>query len=254
MTETTTGLEAAAQASTVDMAGSVTLAYLHGNDVAHSWHLSMLNLLTYDLAHAQRLVRGNFMATRCGTGGIVEGRNTAAERFLQTDVEWLMWIDTDMGFAADAVEQLVAAAHPVERPIMGGLCFTQQETGVDGFGGFRTSPSPTLFRWADAGDGREGFVPWYDYPADTVVQVAATGSAFILIHRSVLEKLGEPGPFWYNRLTNPTTGQLLSEDLSFCGRAVQAGFPIHVDTRVKTTHMKTQWVSEADYRWAAPRG
>jgi hypothetical protein len=69
-----------------------------------------------------------------------------------------------------------------------------------------------------------------------------------------LEKLGADGPHWYSRLTNPTTGQLLSEDLSFCARAVQADFPIHVDTSVKTTHMKTQWVSEADYRWAASRG
>lgn len=239
---------------TIDMAGSVTLAYLHSNEVAHSWHLGMLNLLTYDLQHSQRIVRGSFMATRCGTGGIVEGRNTAVERFLQADAEWLMWIDTDMGFAPDSIDQLVAAAHPTERPIVGGLCFTQKETEVDGLGGFRTAPSPTLYRWVDVGDGRQGFTPWYDYPANELVQVAGTGSAFILIHRSVLEKLGEDGPTWYNRLTNPTTSQLLSEDLSFCGRAVQAGFPIYVDTRVKTTHMKTQWVGEQDYRWAAPRG
>lgn len=240
---------------TIDMAGSVTLAYLHSNDVAHSWHLCTLNLLTYDMQHHQRIVRGSFMATRAGTGGIVDGRNTTVQRFLERpDVDWLMWIDTDMGFAADSVDRLVAAADPVERPIVGGLCFTQKETEGDGMGGFRTAPSPTIFRWTDAGEGRQGFVPWYDYPSNEVIPVAATGSAFILIHRSVLEKLGEDGPHWYSRLTNPTTGQLLSEDLSFCGRAVQAGFPIYVDTRVKTTHQKTQWVSEADYRWAAGRG
>ena len=243
------------EAPTIDMAGSVTLAYLHSTEVAHSWHLGMLDMLTYDLQHHQRIVRGNFLATRCGTGGVVEGRNATVEQFLQRDgVEWLMWVDTDMGFSADSVDRLIAAADPVERPIVGGLCFTQKETESDGLGGFRTAPSPTLFRWANAGDGREGFVPWHDYPANEVVQVAATGSAFILIHRSVLEKVGAEGPHWYSRLTNPSTGQLLSEDLSFCGRAVQAGFPIYVDTRVKTTHMKTAWIGEADYRWAAGRG
>lgn len=241
--------------TTVDMAGSVTLAYLHSDNVTHSWHLSTLDLLTYDLQHHQRIVRGSFMATRCGTGGIVDGRNTAVTHFLERpDVEWLMWVDTDMGFAPDSVDRLIAAADPTERPIVGGLCFSQKETEPDGMGGFRTAPSPTVFQWTDAGSGRQGFVPWYDYPANEVIPVAATGSAFILIHRSVLEKLGEDGPHWYSRLTNPTTGQLLSEDLSFCGRAVQAGFPIYVDTRVKTTHMKTQWVSEADYRWAVGRG
>lgn len=242
------------EAPSIDMAGSVTLAYVHADDVAHSWHVSMLNMLTYDLTNAQRIVRGGFMATRCGTGGIVEGRNAAVERFLAGSAEWLLWVDTDMGFAADSADRLIAAAHPSERPIMGGLCFTQKETESDGMGGFRTAPSPTLFRWVNAGNDQEGFTPWYDYPANEVVPVAATGGAFILIHRSVLEKLGEAGPNWYSRLTNPTTGQLLSEDLSFCGRAVQAGFPVHVDTRVKTTHMKTQWVGETDYRWAAGRG
>lgn len=240
---------------TIDMAGSVTLAYLHANDVAHSWHVSTLDLLTYDLAHGQRIVRGGFLATRAGTGGIVEGRNAAVERFLQRpDVEWLMWVDTDMGFAADSVDRLIASADPTERPIVGGLCFSQKEVEPDGMGGFRTSPSPTIYRWTDAGQGRQGFVPWYDYPSNEVIPVAGTGSAFILIHRSVLEKLGAEGPVWYNRLTNPTTGQLLSEDLSFCARAVQADFPIFIDTSVKTTHQKTQWVSEADYRWAAGRG
>jgi GT2 family glycosyltransferase len=239
---------------TIDMAGSVTLAYLHSNEVAHSWHLCVLNLLTYDLQNQQRIARGSFMATRCGTGGIVEGRNAAVERFLKTDAEWLMWVDTDMGFAPDSVERLIASADPVERPIVGGLCFTQKETETDGMGGFRTQPSPTVFKWVDAGEGRQGFTPWYDYPSNEVIPVAATGSAFILIHRTVLEKLGEDGPHWYSRLTNPSTNQLLSEDLSFCGRAVAAGFPIYVDTSVKTTHMKTQWVSEADYRWAASRG
>lgn len=243
------------EAPAVEAAGSVCLAYVHGNDVAHSWHLSLMDLLTYDVAHSQRMIRGGFLAMRCGTGGVVEARNAATEKFLTGGAEWLMWVDTDMGFAADSVDRLIAAADPIERPIMGGLCFTQQEHELDGMGGFRTKPSPTVFTWARIGDGREGFVPWYDYPSDEVIPVAGTGSAFILIHRSVLEKVGaEAGPNWYSRLTNPTTGQLLSEDLSFCARVVQAGFTVHVDTRVKTTHMKTAWIGEADYRWAAGRG
>lgn len=243
------------EAPAVDMAGSVCLAYAHGNEVAHSWHLSMLDLLTYDVAHAQRVVRGGFLAMRCGTGGIVEARNQATERFLDRGAEWLMWVDTDMGWAPNSIDRLVAAAHPSERPVMGGLCFTQQEHEVDGMGGFRTKPSPTLYRWAKIGDGREGFVTWYDYPGDEVIPVAATGSAFVLIHRDVFAKIAEEvGPNWYSRLTNPTTGQLLSEDLSFCARVAQLGLPVHVDTRVKTTHMKTAWISEADYRWAAGRG
>lgn len=48
-------------------------------------------------------------------------------------------------------------------------------------------------------------------------------------------------------MQNPDTGQLLSEDLSFCAKAVACGFPVHVDTRVNTSHLKPIWLSEDDY-------
>lgn len=227
--------------------GTVCLAYVHPNEVAHSWHLSMMDLLMYDAAHAQRIVRGGFLAMRCGTGGLITARNDVAASFLQRDAEWLFWIDTDMGFAADTVDRLIAAADRAERPIVGGLCFAQHEYATDGLGGFRTRPRPTLYRWAKTGE-QAGFAAWEDYPRDELVEVAATGSACLLIHRDVLVKVAEQyGPAWYARMQNPDTGQLLSEDLSFCAKAVACGFPIHVDTRVKTSHLKPIWLSEADY-------
>lgn len=228
--------------------GSVCMAYVHSDEVAHSWHRSVVDLLGYDLAHSQRVLRGGFSATHCGTGGLVAARNDTTARFLDGEAEWLFWVDTDMGFAPDTVDRLIAAAHPTDRPVVGGLCFSQHALTPDGMGGFRFRPSPTLYRWATTEDGREGFSAWLDYPRDQVVQVAGTGSACILIHRDVLTKVAaEHGPHWYSRMTNPTTGQLVSEDLSFCARVAGCGFPIHVDTAVKTTHLKPIWLSETDY-------
>ena len=83
------------------------------------------------------------------------------------------------------------------------------------------------------------------------MRVSATGSAFILVHRDALMKIGEAyGANWYTRVVNPTSQQLLGEDLSFCMKAGICGLPIYVDTRVKTTHQKTIWVAEEDYAWA----
>ncbi|MGW5259685.1 hypothetical protein ACWEQG_01840 [Microbispora sp. NPDC004025] len=230
-------------------AGSACLAYVHAEEVAHSWHLSVVGMLGYDMAHQQRLLRGGFLAMRCGTGGIVEARNQTVRRFLDGDAEWLFWLDTDMGVGEDVLDRLIASADPVERPIIGALCFAQQEYAPDGMGGYRTRACPTLYRWLEAGDGRQGFTAWRDYPRDELVEVAATGSACLVIHRSVLVVVGERyGPNWYGRMTNPSTGQLLSEDLSFCARAVQCGYPIHVDTRVKTSHLKPVWLAEEDFR------
>src|SRR5690606_39990369 len=39
------------------------------------------------------------------------------------------------------------------------------------------------------------------YPVNTVVRCAGTGSAFILIHRSVFERIeADQGPVWYDRV------------------------------------------------------
>lgn len=231
------------------MSDSVCLAYVHSNEVAHSWHLSVMEMLSWDVAHNQRIIRGGFLGMRCGTGGLVSARNETVARFLAGDADWLFWVDTDMGFTPDTVDRLLDAADPVERPVMGALCFAQQEYELDGMGGHRTRPSPTLFQWVKVGEDRQGFTAWRDYPRNQVVRVAGTGAACIIIHRSVLLAVAErfgPGN-WYSRMLNPSTGQLLSEDLSFCARVVQCGLPVHVDTSVKTSHLKPIWLSEEDY-------
>lgn len=231
--------------------GAVCLAYVHSNQVTHSWHQSILDMLAHDIDGDQRLVKGGFISSRYGTGEIVEARNSTVSSFLDGEAEWLLWTDTDMGFAADSLTRLLGSADPVERPIVGALCFSWQEYASDGMGGWRAKPMPTLFRWVKVDAEREGFAAWLDYPRDELLRVAATGSAFILIHRDALVKVREScGETWYTRVVNPSTQQLLGEDLSFCVKAATCGLPIYVDTRVKTTHQKTIWVAEEDFAWA----
>lgn len=224
------------------------LGYVHDVEVAHSWHLSIVNLLGHDLAHHQRVIGGGFIAMRYGSGGLIDARNKVAAQFLESDAEWLFWVDTDMGFAPDTVDRLLVNAHPVQRPIVGALCFAQRETEADGFGGYHTKPVPTTYQWAQLEDGRFGFTPWWDYPRDEVISVAGTGSACLVIHRSVFETIRDAdGPVWYDRMENPSTGQKISEDLSFCARAAKHGFGTCVDTSVKTTHLKNLWLGEDTY-------
>lgn len=227
---------------------TATLAYVHDVEVAHSWHLSVVNLLGHDISSRQRIIAGGFIAMRYGSGGIIDARNKVAAQFLDGDAEWLFWVDTDMGFEPDTLDRLLASAHPVQRPIVGALCFAQRETAPDGYGGYHVRAVPTVYQWAELEDGRHGFTPWWDYPRDQVVPVAGTGSACIVIHRSVLEQIETAsGPVWYDRMTNPTTGQRISEDLSLCARAAALGIGTCVDTSVKTTHLKPVWLGEDAY-------
>lgn len=229
--------------------GSVCLAYVHPNEVAHSWHQSVLDLMGWDIARHQRVVRGGFIAMRCGTGGLIEARNRVAAQFLATDAEWLFVVDTDMGFAPDTVDRLIETADPVERPIVGALCFAQKEVERDGMSGFRCAPRATIIDWVDGPDGRQ-FAGRAWWAPGSVVQCAATGMACVVIHRSVIAALHEAhGPRWYDRVP-AQDGSLLGEDVSFCVRAGAAGFPVFVDTGVRTTHLKQLWLAEGDY-WAA---
>jgi hypothetical protein len=127
------------------------------------------------------------------------------------------------------------------------LCFSQREDSADGFGGYRCTATPTIFDWAHI-DGQYGWQVRWNYPQNTVMQVGGTGAACVLVHRSVFEKIqAEHGNVWYDRVPNTTTGQLISEDLSFCLRAGALKIPMFVHTGVPTTHFKNLWLSEEDY-------
>ena len=231
-----------------DPSTAVAVAYVHSDLVHYSWHHSMTQLLAADAHGEGRIWRGGYVAMRGGTDGLAEARNKAVAEFLaDSAAHWLWWVDTDMGFAPDTVERLLEAADPSERPIVGALCFANREVDNDGMGGRRAVAAPMILHWKTI-DGESGFDPRWDYPRDTVVRCEGVGSACVLIHRSVFERLAEKfGPNWYSRARNPSTNAMISEDLSFCVRVNALEIPIHVHTGVPTTHAKWMWLGEEDY-------
>jgi Glycosyl transferase family 2 len=245
------GVAEAVQEQSADVADAVAMAYVHdGDEVTYSFHHSMVQLLDHDLADHARVWSGGLVSMRAGTDGLADARNRAVRDFLaEAKADWLWWVDTDMGFAPDTVDRLFAAADPTERPVVGALCFANREVDNDGMGGRRALAAPVIMHWTHEGD-RAGFDTRWDYPADTVVRCDGIGSACVLVHRSVFERVLERfGEHWYTRARNPSTGELVSEDLSFCVRLMALEIPVHVHTGVKTTHAKRIWLSEEDY-WA----
>lgn len=229
---------------------SVQVAYLHPGQVSHSWHNSMMNLIGYDKSVGLNVIRSMPYGVSCsGPNSLVEGRNMAVAHFLdKTDSGWMFFVDTDMGFKPDAMERLLLAADAEKRPVVGGLCFAMKHLGPDGRGGQKVMPVPTLFMFAKNKDQGIGFANRFIYPPETMVQVAGTGAAFLMIHRSVLEAIrAKMGDVWFD-LTQYGDGAQVSEDLSFCWRLGQLGFPVFVHTGIKVSHHKQLWLSEDDYR------
>lgn len=180
---------------------------------------------------------------QCASGQLVEARNDAVKFFLDSDVEWMWMVDSDMGFSADTFSALVASADPVERPVVGALCFglrlksTDDELLANEFAAF-----PTVYVWKEGedkeGNPQVGFEARLDYPRDSMVQCDATGAACFVVHRSVLEKIRDhAGHVWFDRLVHPS-GKKFGEDLSFFARCAQVDVPVYVNTAVKTSHDK----------------
>lgn len=225
--------------------GSVVPGFLDDGHWSACFGLSYLELTLHDLGHRQRIVRegGLYLRKVAGTAGVPDGRNEVAARFLdETDGEWLWFVDTDMGFAADTVDRLVKSADPVKRPVMGGLCFAQRRIEPRPFHGSRFGIIPTVYQYVETGD-EVGFSPIEAYEVDKVIEVSGTGAACLLIHRSALERVRKrAGDAWFDPMKHPTglkgKPRTFSEDLSFCVRLAAVDVPVHVDTRVKTVHEK----------------
>lgn len=228
------------------MIGGVFLGYLHPDQITASFVECLEDLKHHD-ARGSRMLR-EWGKVRAGSMGIPEARNTIVAQFLNTECEWLFFVDSDMGFAPDILDRLLSRADADERPVVGGLAFAYREFSTDGMGGFKRQPMPTILDWVpERPDGTPGFVGRRHYPTNELVKAGATGAAVLLIHRSVLERMqGEFGPVWFDRLPD-TNGTLMGEDISFCARLGALEVPLYVDTGARTTHYKAIWVSEADF-------
>lgn len=164
---------------------------------------------------------------------IGENRNRMVDAFATTDFEWLWMVDADMVFAPDALERLLATKHHV----VGGLCRTSEG-------------KPTMWRFTDGLD-TERVEAWDD---GDIVEVDATGTGCLLIHRSVLSRMkakyaslesGAENPYpWFIDGLCSRKGDPLGEDTAFCVRARGLGIPIFVHTGVKVGHVKTTILGE----------
>lgn len=170
---------------------------------------------------------------------ISRARNAVTGVFMDDhSAPWLLMCDTDMWFAGDTIDRLIAAADEHERPIVGALCFSEGERG--------RPPRPTMYEAASTPDGDRYFVPLRQWPEDECVRIDATGAACLLLHRSALEAVAkaaadEAAP-WFRETSAGRV--LLGEDLTFCMRCAAAGVPVHVHTGISAGHMKTMMITE----------
>lgn len=227
--------------------GKVIVGYLHPGQVEGAFMRSVLNLIAYDGLHSQRLRDGGGFIEYQAGANLSGPRNALVQQFMGFKAEWLLMLDSDMTFASDALDRLVEKADPVERPIVGGLCFGLEADGTH---------TPTLFDVFKGADGNPEVGRYREWEIDSLMKVGGTGTAFLLIHRSVFERFDafepQPGTTAFNKAfpyfqETEYFGKPIGEDLTFCFRAGFLNIPVYVDTSCHIGHIKTRELNFASY-------
>jgi hypothetical protein len=166
---------------------------------------------------------------------VCRARNTLVARFLRSDQDWMLFIDSDIHFEPGQVLRLWQHGQNGKKLVCGLYamkCVTPR------------------FVW----NALPGEVP----DANGMVKVSEAGTGFMLIHRSVFLAMIDAHPelafkpdlmephcddlvrhdfFSVGVYTMPCgTRRYLSEDWYFCQRARKLGFDVWMDTMIQTKH------------------
>lgn len=214
---------------------TVALGYCHRAELSSYFHTSILELREHEW------IKGNPAPVVAVLSGpkVDSARNRIFERWLEeTEASHLLMVDTDMLIPVNTVDRLLQ----YDKDIVGGLAFT----GI----GQLSTVIPAIRVIVEGENGAPVITPLWEYPTDSLVQVAGIGAACMLVKRKVaevvLEARGKDHPmpwFAYGMHNNVEIG----EDIAFCLTAGKVGFEVWVDTGFVIPHDKHRFITDSEY-------
>ena len=153
-------------------------------------------------------------------------RNEITKSFLETGRDWLLMTDVDIVFSVDDVDALFAAAEEYGPGVYSGVVMSLGPKGIKPiFGDWLPERQTCKLRDKPP------------TPGDPDEPMAIVPTAFLLVHRDVFEAIGDG---WFDHFkTTDGEGRMLGEDVAFCLRTIDKGFPIILVSRSRPGHVKT---------------
>ena len=187
---------------------------------------------------------------------ISRGRNGAAAYFLNSDCDYMLFVDTDMSFTVKDFNELAKLKKPLA---VGAYCKKYiRQSKLESYG--KSKGNKFESDWKDYVTDFSTEVPakyWSgekEAPKHITVNYGATG--FMLIHKSVFETIIEKRPDlkytndidfymsggdnfydFFSVKVNPQTKKYESEDYGFCQLWRECGGVIHCATDTSLTHI-----------------
>lgn len=180
------------------------------------------------MVHAQfsmslaRMPRLNLINEASGPN-VSNARNRVVSRFLESDDDWLLMLDTDMIFPEDSAERLLSH----EQPIVSGLYYQPGNP-----------PFPCMYQNIGVGY----YASINEWPDGALVKADSVGAGFLMVHRDVFTHISYVIPNrsaqWFQEIQMGM--KLVGEDFAFCARAAECSYQVTVDTSLRAGHIKSQ--------------
>jgi len=224
----------------------VVLGYPVGGSVTLAFHSSVLALLGHEIAKG-----GNRLLEKIQHSQglyVADNRTLLVQRFLETEAEWLLQVDTDIEFPRTLVETMVEIAGDDKKILAASVPLGAAFKTC----AFNQTETPGIWHALERVDG--------------VVECDGIATAVCLIHRQVFEDIADlDGQSWMHHIYLPMTNELgrnrdfryrsQGEDLAFCVRAKKAGHKVYCAYVPGLKHHKTMALSHDDtYTVPMPMG
>lgn len=151
---------------------------------------------------------------------VYDSRNALAEKVINSNADYVLWLDSDMTFMPDTLDMLLELINSTGYDMVTGMYYRR-----------RPPWTPTLFTELDiTGHGNKVTNIVEDEMPNEPFEVEGCGFGCILMRRNVLWNV----LCHFGLMFSPTDG--VGEDLSFCWRARKCGHKILCDPTIALGH------------------
>ena len=166
------------------------------------------------------------------TGAYIDyNRDRIAQRAISENTDYVLMIDSDMGYPHTIVDTLVSR----DKDVIACVYYTPSH---DTDTGREVVIRPMLF---DYNPKTKQFHPWPKCDANKPFKIDAVGTGIMLIKTKVFKKIKRPWFFFFER-----RGEVMGEDLGFCLQCMANKIEVWVDPTIETSHVKTYRYSKKD--------
>jgi cellulose synthase/poly-beta-1,6-N-acetylglucosamine synthase-like glycosyltransferase len=215
-----------------DMAGKSIFIALPAYDFKVSLKLA-ISLARFAQSAAQHGVDIQ-IGSICGCSVVSRARNLLAQDMLDSQCDFLLFIDSDINFEPEDIFRLMAWGQDPKKGIVAAVPRTRSET-------------KTYIANLDYDDNGE-----LTMNGMGLVRAERVATAFMLVRREVFVTLSEAHPEWsyYDRKSDRMLSCMfdfqlaeegyIGEDYLFCDRAREHGFEVWIDPSITLGHMGVQ--------------